>query len=86
MILVRTERFKKAYRYMASEIQQRIKEKLLLLESNPRHPSLQVKKIQGISNIYEARISLNYRVTFQISGNEMILRNIGPHDSTLKSP
>lgn len=86
MILVRTERFKKAYHRLPLEIQQRAKEKLLLLESNSRHPSLQVKKIQGISNVYEARISLNYRMTFQISGNEMILRNIGPHDSTLKLP
>jgi mRNA interferase RelE/StbE len=58
---------------------------LLLIESNPQHPSLRAKKIQGTDEIFEASITMGIRVTFQyIKPDTIYLRNVGEHDTTLK--
>jgi len=55
-------------------------EKLALYENNPRHPSLRVKKIQGVGNIWEMSVTKSYRITFQRKEEIILLRNIGTHD------
>lgn len=58
---------------------------LRLIEENPHHPSLRVKKIQGTEDIFEASINMAVRVTFQyVTPDTIYLRNIGEHDITLK--
>ena len=58
---------------------------LLLIESNPQHPSLRTKKIQGTDEIFEASITMGIRVTFQyIKPDTIYLRNVGEHNKTLK--
>lgn len=58
---------------------------LHLMNENPRHPSLRVKKIQGTKDVFEASVNMAVRVTFQyIKPDTIFLRNIGEHDSTLK--
>ena len=58
---------------------------LLLIESNPQHPSLRTKKIQGTDAIFEASITMGIRVTFQyIKPDTIYLRNVGEHNKTLK--
>lgn len=86
MNFLETSRFKRAYRSLPQEVQKRIQEALLILAANPRHPSLRVKKIQGTKDIWEARVSLDCRITFQIIRDYFILRNAGRHDPTLKNP
>lgn len=86
MNIYRTERFKKAYKKLPSEIQLRTKEKLILFVGDIRHPSIRVKKIQGTDNIWEASITMNYRFTFEKLPDGYLLRNIGPHDKTLHKP
>ena len=56
------------------------------MADNPRYPSLQVKKIKATKDIWEARVSLDYRMTFQIVSGYYILRNVGHHDPALKNP
>jgi mRNA-degrading endonuclease RelE of RelBE toxin-antitoxin system len=51
-----------------------------------RHPGLQVKKVQGTENIWEARAGLVIRITFEIKEDAIILRNVGRHDEALKKP
>ena len=34
----------------------------------------------GGANIFEARIDIHYRFTFQITGEEIYILTIGPHD------
>jgi hypothetical protein len=51
-----------------------------------RHPGLRVKKVQGTSDIWEARASHSLRLTFEIHEDLLILRNVGPHDKVLKNP
>lgn len=57
--------------------------------SNPHHPSLRVKKVQGeiikgYSNIFEGRVTRKYRFFFLIRANAYILLACGKHDDYLK--
>ena len=65
--------------------QRRVDRKLSLLLENPRHPSLRFRKMEGYENIWEMRVSRNYRVTPLQSGEEFYLRNVGTHD-ILRNP
>jgi hypothetical protein len=68
------------------EVRRALKNKLELLLENPRHPSLRSKKIQGQDNIFDSSITINIRMTWQYTGDGILLRNIGAHDQTLKNP
>ncbi|MBI3333845.1 MAG: hypothetical protein HYZ93_07135 [Candidatus Omnitrophica bacterium] len=85
MKLLLTEPFRRRYNRLPAEVQDQVDRKLTLLLSNSRHPSLQVKKMQGVSGIWELRITHGYRLTFQIQGDLYLLRNVGPHD-VLRNP
>jgi mRNA interferase RelE/StbE len=80
-----TSKFIEDYKKLAPLIRKRADEKLRLLLSNPQHPSLGVKKMKGVPDIWEGRVTKNYRFTFQIQGDAFILRKIGTHDM-LKRP
>lgn len=90
MLFRRTERFKKAFRALPPPVQEKAVKALRLLAENPRHPSLQVKKIQGVDNIWEGRVDQKYRFTFQFENEDdrmvIVLRNIDNHDACLKNP
>ncbi|MBI4358640.1 MAG: type II toxin-antitoxin system RelE/ParE family toxin [Candidatus Omnitrophica bacterium] len=78
--LFRTKRFKKDFRRLPHEIQDRTAKVFELFRSNPRHPSLHVKKMEGTQDIWELRVSDNYRITFQFVQEGVLLRRIGTHD------
>jgi mRNA interferase RelE/StbE len=80
-----TPKFAHDYKNLPPLLRKRTDEKLKLLLENPRHPSLGLKKMKGFPDIWEARITKNYRFTFQIQGDFYILRKIGAHD-ILKQP
>jgi mRNA interferase RelE/StbE len=86
MKVVASERFKKTYQKLPKPLQEQVDKKLLLLEENPGHPSLRVKKIAGTSDIREASVTMKYRITLQISEGVIILRVIGEHDKALRNP
>jgi mRNA-degrading endonuclease RelE of RelBE toxin-antitoxin system len=87
MKLFFTERFQRDYTALPRPIQTQVDKQLGLFLSNPRHPSLRVKKIQGTGGrIFEGRITRGYRFTFEIAGDSYILRRVGQHDPTLKKP
>jgi len=85
MKLYPTEKFKKQYQKLPSPIRDLAKKQLAFLLSNPQHPSLNIKKMNDPRNIWEGRVTYNYRFTFQVEGELYILRTIGTHD-TLKNP
>ena len=85
MILILLDSFKKDFQRLSIEIQKQTEKQLHFLVQNPRHPSLRVKKMEHPQNIWEARISKGYRLTFQIQAETLILRRVGNHD-ILKSP
>lgn len=80
MIIIRTNRFKKDFKRLPEQIQKRTIKQLELFLQNPRHPSLNVKKMQGHSDVWEARITKGYRFTFKIENDTYELRRIGTHD------
>jgi len=82
-----TRRFLKSFTRLPAPVQEKVKKQLALLAENPRHPSLQTKPIQGAPGIYEARVDMNYRMTLERDSEDaLILRVVGKHDESLKTP
>ena len=79
MQFFRTERFKKDFQHLPREIQEKLPTVLERFVSNPRHPSLHVKKMEGVHDVWELRVTDNYRVTFQFVQEGVLLRRIGTH-------
>ena len=78
--LARTESFARDFRALPKEIQARTEKAILRLAQNPAYPSLRVKKMQGLKDIWEASVTMSYRLTFQRTGDTLILRRVGTHD------
>jgi len=80
-------RFIKAYVKLPAAIREKVDKAIILLTENPRHPSLQSKPIQSFKGIYEARVDINYRVTYERLPNDVLLvRTVAKHDETFKNP
>ncbi len=75
-----TETFIRLYKKLPEEIKTKTKKSLEFLAANPAHPSLGHKKMAGQQDIFEIRISRNYRLTYQRIGDTAYLRKIGTHD------
>ncbi|OGO32239.1 MAG: hypothetical protein A2Z29_00425 [Chloroflexi bacterium RBG_16_56_11] len=86
MKIARTERFNKAWKRLTKGEKSLARKAVTNLAADMRYTALRVKKIKGVNNIWEARISLNLRITFQIEKDVILLRNIGHHDETLSRP
>ncbi len=86
MRIARTARFKKAWKQLTKAEKTLARKAITNLTINIRYPSLRVKKMKGTENIWEARASYSVRITFQIEGDTIILRNIGRHDEALGRP
>ncbi len=86
MKISRTARFKRAWEQLAKAEKSLARKAIINLASDIRYPALRVKKIKGVGNIWEARVSLNLRITFLVEKDTILLRNIGRHDSTLNRP
>jgi mRNA-degrading endonuclease RelE of RelBE toxin-antitoxin system len=92
MIYRRSERFRKAFEALPRGIQEKVIKAFVLFQTDQRHPSLVIKKMQGQSDIWEGRIDQNYRFTFQYKTDEAtgevmcIFRNVDNHDECLKNP
>jgi mRNA-degrading endonuclease RelE of RelBE toxin-antitoxin system len=80
------ETFKKDYRKLPATLQMLADSKIEMLSDNPRHPSLRVKKMEGHKNVWEASVTMKYRITFEIEQDAFLLRRIGEHDKVLRSP
>ena len=85
MKLLFIKSFIKDYRSLPKQIQKATDKQLELLLANIRHPSLNIKKMHDPRNIWEGRVTREYRFTFQIEEDTCILRRIGTHD-ILKQP
>jgi mRNA interferase RelE/StbE len=84
--ITRTARFKKAWKELNEEEKDLARKALRNLAADLRYPALRVKKMQGVEHIWEARVNRSLRMTFQIGGDTIILRNIGHHNETLEQP
>lgn len=80
MKLQPTERFRKDYEDLPRQLQRRVDKVLELLLQNPRHPSLQIKKMKAYEDRWEGRVTQHYRFTFTTEGDTYILLRVGTHD------
>ena len=86
MKLIITPHFQKKVSQFPQSLKELIQIKLELFFDNPKHPSLQSKKIQGTEGIFESRINSDIRFTWEYCEDSIVLRNIGHHDPTIKNP
>ena len=86
MKLYPTKDFIECYESLPQRIQKQADKQLGLLLQNLRHPSFGIKKMKGVKNIWEARVTKGYRFSFGIKGDTYILRRIGKHEEVLRRP
>ena len=86
MKITRTARFKTSWQELTEEEKELGRKALRNLATDLRYPALRLKKMQGVEHIWEARVSRSLRMTLEIEGDTIILRNIGRHDETLEHP
>ena len=67
-------------------MQKKVEKAIALFESNPRHPSLHVEKIDFKRDIWSGRVDQGHRFTFQWIPGGIRLRKTGPHDNVYRSP
>ena len=75
-----SNRFKKEYNALSSEIREAFDNKLSLFLDNFHHPSLRVKRITGTIDRWEGSVTMSYRFTFQFEAGRVLFRRIGTHD------
>lgn len=75
-----SDTFRRLYKKLPQDIKERTKKALEFLQNDPTHPSLGHKKMAGPKDIFEIRVSQNYRITYQRIENTAYLRKIGTHD------
>lgn len=77
--LKREKRFLKRH----PELVDRYKKVLKLLELNPNHPSLRLRKLKGkLAGKYSVSITMSYRIilTFAVTEKGIVLIDVGSHD------
>ncbi len=77
MIHRTTERFWQCYRSLPGEVRKLADKSFKLLKKNPRHPSLQFKKV---GELWSARVSQGHRALAVEDGEDFIWVWIGTHD------
>lgn len=71
--------FWKLYRRLPAHIQRQARESYRLFAGDPRHPSVQFKRVSQRRPVYSARISSDYRAVGVRDGDDMVWFWIGPH-------
>jgi len=79
MRLFLTDRFKRSYRNAPPAIRKAFDRKAELLSGNLLHPSLHAKKYDESRDIWQARVTLDWRFYFQIKGDLFYLIDITAH-------
>jgi mRNA-degrading endonuclease RelE of RelBE toxin-antitoxin system len=84
MKLVPSPRFRKSFRRLDPQIQERVRQKLGLFLKDKMHPSLRYKTVQALRNenppVKEISITMSIRITLQEFDDHVYLRNIGGHE------
>ena len=76
-----TERFHKHYKNLTDKEKKQFRNKLILFQNNPLHPSLRVKRIQGTDDIFEFSVNMDIRVIWFYECETLVaLVDIGHHD------
>jgi hypothetical protein len=74
-----TRQFWRLFSNLPSDVQRDAKRAYRLFQSNPTHPGLQFKKLEGEDDIYSARIGLGYRALAVMKKDSVVWYWIGSH-------
>ena len=74
-----TRQFWRLFSDLPRDVQQDAKRAYQQFQSNPAHPGLQFKKLEGEDNIYSARIGLDYRALAVMKKDRVVWYWIGSH-------
>lgn len=74
-----TRRFWRLFSDLPLEVQRDAKHAYRLFRSNPAHPGLQFKKLEGEDDIYSVRIGLDYRALAVMKKDRVTWYWIGNH-------
>lgn len=80
MKIRRSKRFLKEYIKLPENVRKKLDRKFNQLIQNHQHPSLDTKKMVNRDELWEARIEIHHRLTFEIRDNILILRRVGTHE------
>ncbi len=80
------KRFESCYNDLPVPIRKKVDKQIRLLSEDFHHPSLHTKKVKGAQGIWEARVDIACRMTFEIIDDTIFLRVVGHHDEVLKKP
>lgn len=72
--------FERDYKRISPTVRKKLDKQLHLLLADLRHPSLGVRKMINQRDIYEARVDIHNRMTFEMRGDTIILRRVGTHE------
>ena len=72
--------FIRQYRKLPPLIQQKVDKQLQRLENDLQHPGARVHKMVNQEDIWEARVDIHYRMTFELSGDVIVVRRVGTHE------
>jgi mRNA-degrading endonuclease RelE of RelBE toxin-antitoxin system len=74
-----TERADKDYAAMPITLRKALEKQLRFLLTNLHHPSLNAKKYGGVADVWQGRVTRNWRFYFKIDGDEYVVLSIIPH-------
>lgn len=79
-----TRKFDKQFKQLDRKASKQAEKAIELFISDPSHPSLRYKKIQGTDNFYEISVNMSVRIIIEVTSerNDQIntLYIIGTHD------
>ncbi len=81
MQIARTETFRKAWKKLHEEDKALGRKVIMNLAVGFRYPGLKVNEMAETGNIREARVSDTVRLTVQVDGDTITLRNIGQYET-----
>jgi mRNA-degrading endonuclease RelE of RelBE toxin-antitoxin system len=74
-----TPRAKRDYADLPPRIQRAVDKQLDFLRENGRHPSIQAKKYSETEDVWQGRVTRDYRFYFQITGDTYLILRIISH-------
>ena len=74
-----TAKAERDYEALSFTLQARVDKQLALLLQNLRHPSLRAKKYDERNDVWQGRVTQDYRFYFRIEGDTYVILAITPH-------
>jgi len=76
-----TNKFQKHYKKLSLNEKKQIRKTISLLVSNPTHPSLRSKLLQGKDGIFESSVNMRIRILWYYEKDQIIfILDVAQHD------